>query len=282
MISTRFGNGGRGRAQVTSRVSPHDERRGQVRPILLLVIGLGLALTAIALLLLQAHPSTGARVASGLVGAVAGALVGASISNFINSQYDRPILHEVRDLLVRTSECALTSPETALEHLRKRWHHYHLTIINGKPVWRYVQVPFDNHSAVGALTADAPEVNAIGSRPPRVYKTDAAVWDRRLVLLQTRVEGDEAAVVEIFPDVSGFQSVHAGVGVMQSWSGPDVLVPVLISDLPILPKQVEGTITDAAPMQVLEALWSEHFAHVRHLLPEAQRGAGSVNKQYGR
>lgn len=267
MTTTRLGNRGGGRAQVASQVSPHDDHRGQVRHTLLLIIGLGLALTVIALLLLQAHPSTGARVASGLVGAVAGALVGASISNFINSQYDRPVMQEVRDLLLRTSACALTSPETALEHLRKRWHHYHLTIINGKPVWRYVQVPFDNHSAVGALTADAPEVNAIGNRPPRVYKTDAAVWDRRLVLLQTRIEGDEAAVVEIFPDVSGFQSMHAGVGVMQSWSGPDVLVPVLISDSPILIGQVEGSITDVVPMQVLEALWSEHFSQVRHMLP---------------
>lgn len=270
----------RGRLQRASQRAAKADQRQQVRHTLLLIIGLGLALTVIALLLVQTHPSTGARVASGLVGAVAGALVGASISNFINSQYDRPVLHEVRDLLLRTSACAVTSPETALEPLRKRWHHYHLTVINNQPVWRYVQVPFDNHSAVGALTADAHVVDAIDGRPLRVYKTDAAIWDRRLVFLQTRSEGDEDAVVEIFPNVSGFQAVHAGVGIMQSWSGHDVLVPTLISESPLLRDQEEGSITDIASVQKLEAVWSNQFAPVRQMLP-GHHNEGGLNSERG-
>jgi hypothetical protein len=202
------------------------------------------------------------------VGSVAGGLVGASIASIVNSQYDRPALHQVRDLLTRTSMCTVTSPEEGLTHLRKPWHHYHLTLIDDAPMWRYVKVQFDNHSAVGALTADASVVDAVHGRSTRIYKTDAAVWDRRLVFLQTRVEGDESAVVEVFPDVSGFQSVHAGVGIMQSWSGSDVLVPTLISDTPLLEGHAEGSITDIASARTLDALWRAQFARVHQLLPE--------------
>ncbi len=238
--------------------------------MLILIMGLGVAMTVIALLLLGSNPSTGARVTSGIVGALAGALIGASVSNFVNSQYDRPVLDEIQSLLARTSACAVTSPEASLEDLRRLWHYYHLTIIDGQMCWRYVRIPFDNHSAVGALTADVPVIDVIGDGPSHVYKTDAAVWDRRLILLQSRMEGDEAAAVSIFPNVSGFQQVHVGVAIMQNWDGGDVLVPTLMSRTPLLADQVEGSISDNGNVDKLEALWSTNFARVERLLPEIE------------
>lgn len=245
--------------------------RRQVRNTLLLILAFGLAMTVVALLLVRSDPSTSTRVVSGIVGALAGALVGASVSSYINSQYDRPVLDEIQSLLVRTSTCSLTSPDATLQHLRKRWHYYHVTVIDSQPVWRYERIPFDNHGTVGALVADVPVVDAIGNRPPHMYKTEAAVWDRRLIFLQTRLEGDEAAAVGVFPDVSGFQPVHAGVAVMQSWSGVDVLVPTLLSTTPLLAEQAEGSVTDDDCIQTLEGLWSTHFARVQRLLPELDK-----------
>lgn len=263
------GRRGRERIQgVGSGGSPRDAQRQQLGSMLFLILGLGIALSAIALLLLQASATTGTRIASGIVGALAGGLIGASISNFVNRQYDRPVLDEIQDLLLRTSSSSVTSPEADLQHLRRLWHHYHLTFSEGQPVWRYSLTRFDNHSAIGALTADVPVMDILAGRPPHIYKTTGAVWDRRLVLLQTRIEGDEAAFVGIFPDVSGFQPVHAGVAIMQSWSGDDVLAPTLISSSPLLLEQDEGSIVDVESTQALHSLWQEHFGRVRRLLPE--------------
>jgi hypothetical protein len=242
-------------------------KRRQLLQTLLLIFALGLALTAVALLLSRSSPSTGVRVVSAIVGALAGALVGASVSNVVNSQYDRPVLEEILGLLVRTSTSTVTSSELSLRHLRKVWHFYHLTVIEGRRSWRYVTVPFDNHSAVGSLTADVPVVDVIDDGPPHVYKTDAAVWDRRLILLQTRVEGDEAAAVSLFPNVSGFQKVHAGVAIMQSWDGEDVLVPTLISSSPLLDDQQEGSVTDEGSAEELASVWTSQFGRVQTLLP---------------
>lgn len=242
--------------------------RGQTRHLLLLLLGLGLTLAAIALLLLRSDPGEGERVVSGLIGALAGGLIGASVSNLVNEQYGQPVLDEIQSLLAQTSASAVTSPESSLQHFRKRWHHYHRTMIDGNPTWRYAQVPFDNHSAVGALTAEVPVIDVNGDRPPHMYKTNAAVWDRRLIILQTRVEGEEAALVEIFPNVAAVQKVHAGVAVMQSWSGNDVLSPTLISSSPLLEAQEEGSIVDSDRAQKLAELWNTHFAAVQRLLPD--------------
>jgi len=243
-------------------------KRRQLRQTLLLVLGLGLALTVVALLLTRSNPSTGARITSAVVGALAGALVGASVSNLVNAQYDRPALEEVLGLLERTTASTLTSSEQSLQHLRKVWHFYHVTVAGGKQSWRYVAIPFDNHGAVGSLTADVPVVDVIEGRPPHVYKTDAAVWDGRLVLLQTRVEGDEAAAVSLFPNVSGFQKTHAGVAVLQNWDGEDALAPTLISESPLLDDQPEGSVIHEGDAEKLTSIWSGQFDRMQMLLPQ--------------
>lgn len=250
-----------------------DTGDGKISVVLVLLFALGLALTAIALLLISGAPSTGNRVVAGLVGAMAGGLIGASTSIFINSRFEQPVLDQVFELLDRTADCRVTCPDDDLRDLRRVWHHYHLTLVDHQPVWQYSRVPFDNHAAVGSLTNDVPIVDPAGDGLLHTYKVDAAVWNKRFILVQTRVQGEEAAMVEIFPEISGFRRIHAGIAVIQSWSNNDALVPAIISDSEIVTSGSDGAVTAHGDVEKLEAIWREHFDRVALLLPAEDRAS---------
>jgi hypothetical protein len=243
------------------------------------VVGLlGIALTVIALLLATRSPSTPYRVIAGVAGSFAGALVGASIGFFVNkglnagaleefSGLNADTLNEIRELIGAASrDSLLTSPEAELAPLRKEWHHYHRTYINRRKVWRYCIMDFDNRNTVGTLTATVKVQDVFSTDVSHVFRVEGALRGGRLILTQERLEANEGTIVEIFPTALEFAApVHVGVAIMQSWDGPDILTPTLISRKPLYGTRAEGT-ADEADWPQLDVRYQQEFVKVKRLL----------------
>lgn len=246
--------------------------RGIVVAIVLL-LALGGALAAVALLLLAGRPSTLVRLTSALVGAFAGGVIGACLSILVSRALDYSALAQMRQTLERTVASSLTSPDHDLERLRRVWHHYHTTLVDGRTTWRYTVFRFDNHATVGSLVADVSEIAADGST--HSYHVAAAARGSRLILVQTTFHGKEAPAIEVFPHLLyDFRPVHAGVGVMQSWDSDEVLSSILLSHRPLTDAEEPGSLS-ASDAAKLDAIWRESFTAVRDLLP-ARRAPASL------
>lgn len=252
----------------TSSLEQEGWRIGEVSLLwaVSILLALGLALAAIGLLMLTGVPSTSLRVIAGLVSATAGGIIGASLSILVSRSLDYSALAQMRLTLERTVRSSLTAPEREIATLRHVWHHYHLTLVDGQPTWRYGLFRFDNHATIGSLTADVSVPDAQRSDVMHPYRIDAATRGSRLVLTQTALHGGEAPAVEVFPHVDHqFQHVHTGVGIVQTWDGKEALVPVLMSRQAIvdaLPGSVEGAAATA-----LDERWRDRAGGLIRLLP---------------
>jgi hypothetical protein len=240
--------------------------RGLERSVVLL-LALGVALAAIALLLLTDDPSTVMRVSSAMIGALAGGIVGASLSAVVNRSLDYAPLAQMRSILERTTTSRLSAPEHEVRDLRRVWHHYHQTLIAGRVTWRYGVLRFDNHAAIGTLTADLAHADVEHGGTTHVYRVDAATRGPRMILVQSPLQGTEAPALEVFPHLLyEFRRVHAGIGVMQTWDGQEVLSATLLSPRPLTAARRAGSIP-AAEAERLDHIWHAAFASIRSLVP---------------
>lgn len=234
---------------------------------IVLLFCFGAALTALALSLIPKQPSTSDRVVSGLIGSLAGALVGASIGLVVNRRLNTTALERVRQVLARTTRSTLASQDQDLRVLRREWHHYHRTLIDNVQVWRYCVFKFDNYDAVGSLTTSVSVLDITGAAEPHVYKVVGAVRGSRLIITQERVEREERPVVEVFPTATGTTAGghrYVGVAIMESWDGPDVLTPAILSDIELHKVSDKGTV-DKNEWGDLNKIFHDGFVKVRRL-----------------
>jgi hypothetical protein len=231
---------------------------------ILILFVLGITSAAIALLLLSGKPSSLTRVVAGLVGALAGAVIGATMTILIDKRVQQGPLSQMLQLLERTIDSTMTSPERDLAGLRTVWHHYHLTLIDGHPTWRYSIFRFDEDLSIGSLTSRI--INDDPEGEPHEYRVDAAVRGSRLIVTQTPLRGQEAPAVEIFPHIlQDFRRIHAGLGVMQTWDGDEIFGPVLLSHASLCDEPTAGSMS-RADARHLTTLWEKTFAPLGELL----------------
>ncbi|HEX3691757.1 MAG TPA: hypothetical protein VHU13_00290 [Solirubrobacteraceae bacterium] len=218
---------------------------------------LGVALATVALLLLAGKPTSLDRVLAGLIGALAGAVVGSSLTILIDKRLQRGPVSQMLEVLEKTLGSTMTSVESDLAGLRTVWHHYHLTVVKGTPTWRYEIFNFDRDLSIGSLTASVASRDSDGE--PHDYRIDAAVRGSRLILTQTALQGQEAPMVEIFPYIlHDFRTTHAGVGIVQTWDGIEILSSALLSRRPLFEGSEADVISDEQSRH-LTALWEEIF-----------------------
>jgi hypothetical protein len=205
---------------------------------------------------------------SAVIGALAGGIVGATLSILVSRALDYGPLAQMQATLERTATSTLTAPESELQGLRRVWHHYHQTLVDGKATWRYGIFSFDNHGSAGALTADVAYDDVADTNRKHVYRLDAATRGPRLILVQTPLQGAEAPTVEIFPHVRhGFRDRHAGIGVVQTWDGREVLSATLLSVRALTSNRRPGTV-DPREAQALDDAWATAFQELAQLLPQ--------------
>ncbi|WP_431880978.1 hypothetical protein [Micromonospora chalcea] len=170
-------------------------------------------------------------------------------------------------LLIRTLGARFVSPEDALAQLRATWHHYHVTTLDDRLVWRHMRWRFDGPQSVGSIRAKIGVPDGQGR--DLGYIVEAGIRGGHAVLLITAdTSGSSAQATEIFPDFAtrGYRAVHAGVGVFEMWDGRPTVGRVILSREPLI-----GDLGDTVPEEdapTLDALWEQHFSgHEAVLLP---------------
>jgi hypothetical protein len=126
----------------------------------------------------------------------------------------------------------LNSAENEIEPFRKVWHHYLVTKIEGKAVWRYRILDFSKTIVPGKLIATLTVPGPDGR--PHTYMVEAFIAAPRILFVQKVVAGTEAPVIHVYPfGTEHFRTVIAGTAFLQSWEGDRLGVPVMMSTSPI-------------------------------------------------
>jgi hypothetical protein len=74
---------------------------------------------------------------AGLLSAVGGGIVGATVSLLVTGGADRDTLQKIRSVVEDSLTSTFLSEETSLEPVRQLWHHYYVTTIKKRDVWRH-------------------------------------------------------------------------------------------------------------------------------------------------
>lgn len=176
---------------------------------------------------------------------------------------DSSALQRVRELVEESLSSSLSAPDQELEAFRKTWHHYILTRIKEKVVWRYRRLDFSRTSVPGKLVT---EFNVPGpGGDPHTYNIEGFLAEPRLVFIQTPAGGTEPPIVHIYPRATErFRIQHAGIALLQSWDGDNLMVPVLMCATPLdleLGDYTEGTLPNQA-YSILNINWQREAKRV--------------------
>lgn len=169
---------------------------------------------------------------------------------------DASAVERIREIIEESLQGGFKVADADLDPYRKVWHHYLLTEVQGKYIWRYRLFDFSRVSVPGKLVATF-DVKAPDGRKQR-YHVEGYVASPRLMFVQKTSTGTEPPIVHIYPTATdAFGAMHAGVACLKSWGGKDLTVPVLMSEQPLkLGRETheEGTLP-MATFHVLDEHW---------------------------
>lgn len=216
-------------------------------------------------------PSLLNDVISGLLTAVGGGIVGATISLLVTGSSDRDTLQKIRSVVEDSLQSTLISEESSLIPVRRRWHHYFVTTIDERNVWQYERYDFDLSLTVGSVVIAITVESTAGLKIK--YQVEAGVRGDRLIILSTMIGGDEPVFTEIYPQFLDFKSEHFGIVLMQNWDGFNTLTKAILSRTELF-EAAEGTVAEEH-FAMLEAKWERGFARHNVVFPQTQVPAQS-------
>lgn len=196
------------------------------------------------------------------------AVLGATIAMLFAAIFDAGNMYRIRQLL-QGMQPQIYSEEDKLRPYRRKWHHYFATVSNGKLIWRHRHYHFDTNRVPGCL-AYAITVDNPGGGAGQVYSIEGFLVGARLILVQRPQQGTEPAVIQIFPHGGeAFRATIAGVSFLRSWDGDNLVVPVMLSQVPLTEADIgEGTIPETE-LATIQEKWKELFlASDRFLISE--------------
>jgi len=165
--------------------------------------------------------------------------MGACFGMAFASLGDASAVERIREIVEASLQSGFKVSDADLGPYRKVWHHYLLTEVQGRQVWRYRVFDFSRVRVPGKLVATF-EVKKIPVGGMQRYHVEAFVAPPRLLFVQKADAGSEPPIVHMYPMAGdAFASVHAGVACLKSWDGHDLTVPALMSDQPL--KLGQGT-----------------------------------------
>ncbi|WP_193878921.1 hypothetical protein [Oculatella sp. LEGE 06141] len=191
--------------------------------------------------------------------AIGGGALGTCFGITFGSVSDASILQRIREMLEFSLEKTLSAPEQNLDEYRKVWHHYLMTKINNKFVWRYRQFDFARLSVPGKIVATLAVPDSQGKT--HTYNIEGFLIGTRLIFVQLPAGGYEPPVIHLYPQAGEyFRSIHVGLATLQSWDGDHLTIPVVMCKDPLVfpghsgqyPR--EGTLPDSIAIE-LDKLW---------------------------
>jgi hypothetical protein len=250
--------------------SPH----GRLDLTVWLVLLLGLVTTALGVaygVATMPAATPGASLPQSIVSAIVGSLgagvVGAALSIVITRSADRDRREDLVAHLSQTLGARFSSDEADIQALHADWHHYHVTAIDGRYVWRYLFIRFSRSPAVGSLQTwlEADD----GKGHVLEYLVEAGIRGSHAILLLTSTTGgvgDESTAVLPHLLTRSYRSHHCGVGLYQTWDGTDTIGRVIISRRPLMPTGPNATVADEHSGQ-LDELWEQGFPARGAIMP---------------
>lgn len=196
------------------------------------------------------------QLISGIGLAVGGGILGAAINTLIVRRYEHDVLAEISTLLADSLQARFTSREEELGIYRRTWHHYYLTERDQELTWWYEQCSFGQNPAVGSAVQRTALRDTFGNS--HAYVTEMGVRGQRLILLESREDGSEAAGVEVYPMPRGFRPTHAGVAFLETWDGTHLLGKAILSETPLVDALPEGPVP-AVHAATLHQSWKKLF-----------------------
>lgn len=250
-------------------------RRADV--VVWLTFGLGVVTTAFGVGFAVSN-SNGTRtsvpeqVVAAVIGSLGAGVVGAALSILIANLADRDGRDDITRLLAHMLGARFTSDDSELSLLRTNWHHYHITTVDGRYVWRYVQYRSDRWSTVvGSLRYH----HRVTDGQSHAYEFDSEVGIRgsHLLILSNGSHGELGAqATEIFPLflIHGYRPRHGGIGTYRTWDNRNIIGKTILSRDLLAPADDDGAIADSHFAQ-LDGIWDADFGGQHDLLPSAQQ-----------
>jgi len=242
---------------------------GEIVPRLLLALGAVLVVSGSILALRQSGSPTTAStypaiMLASLLTVLGGSILGSVVGNMISRLSQESAVDEIKQLIKANTSRAFFSAEEDLRPIRRAWHQYHLTVFDGKPIWRHRICHFESSGGLGTLGAEFEVMDPVGS--PHKYSLEAGVRGGRLVLLQRRLEGHEEAIVSVYPDMlAGHRSVHCGVTFLQDWDSNHLVTRTILSRDPLIAGISEGTVPDDVA-STLNDRWDSDFGRLNRVM----------------
>ena len=189
-------------------------------------------------------------------------IFGVSVGLVIGSMFDATNMHRIWTLLQNTLTSSVNSNDDDLNFYRRQWHHYFQTVSEGTPIWRYRKYNFDLLKVPGKLMCTLRVPPPAGGEP-LIYRVEGFLVGLRLIFVQTSVGGAEPPIIQMFPHGGEeFRRKHAGVSMLRSWDGSDLIVPVILTEAPLtLAETAEGTL-NAADSAIVAGEWRQAFNRV--------------------
>lgn len=193
------------------------------------------------------------RFVGGTLQGVGGALLGSAASILLAAILEKPAVVQVKNTLIATLGAKLLSGNEELERMRRVWHQYHLTIYDGQEVWRYKVIDLSVDPSLNSVAARFRVLDPRTEGKHHTYKVEAGVRGRRVILLQSRIEGGEDEVVYVYPRMAaGFMRVASGYAFMESWDGQSLVTKTVLAnesliDIPVgtVPSEHSAAVTKA-------------------------------------
>jgi hypothetical protein len=246
-------------------------RKAPAEAPLWLISLLGVCLTTFGVYIQATGSGAFVLLAAGSLSAVGGGVLGAAISIYFASGDGRDALRSVREVLAGSLRARMRSPEEDLKDIRKPWHFYHVTEVDGVFVWRYTHYRFDQSTATGSITSRTADIN---NGVEHIYNTEVAVRSPRMILVDEAEGGTEPPLIAIMPYFTeNFRHVRAGIFFIKSWDGGDLLTKCLWSLTPLVP--AVGADVAADSFTVLEKLWDQGFRTTHTILPSTVANTGA-------
>lgn len=241
---------------------PGGDTRSRSQRTALIVLIVGVLLVALGITY-QAATSNNARqstvfdqIVFGILIAVGGGVIGASINTLVVRRFEMDVLSEVREIVSRSLNACFLSEDREINRFRQLWHHYYVTQIDGNVCWWYEKYSFTRNLTIGSLSQQSTLRDSSGNA--HVYLTEVGVRGNRLILFSTQQDGSESAAVEVFPMPRGFQNIHTGIAVLETWDASQILGKVILSKIPLVEDIPEGRV-HGDHTEILNKTWGDSF-----------------------
>ncbi|OLB81395.1 MAG: hypothetical protein AUI14_03570 [Actinobacteria bacterium 13_2_20CM_2_71_6] len=190
------------------------------------------------------------------VGALGAGTVGAALSILIARVADREGRADLLSIVSRSLDAQFRSRPEDLARLRHEWHHYHITSIDGRRVWRHTLLRLDVVPQVGSLQHHH---DVTDGKNPLAYVVEAGVRGNHAIFLIEGTSGDhDTQATEIIVLTGGDTPIHYGVGLYRAWDTTLMLGRVILSRQEIVPAEHQGDIAENE-FGALDDRWAAHF-----------------------